>query len=239
MSSTTIKPKPPKSSKDAKSSKGSKSSSTSKTPTSDDPKQTHKLSLKGSAKMVSEFFDYGINTILFQRGVYPAEDFTYVKKYGLNMLISSDDQVKSYIRRITTQLTRWMLAGKIKKLVVVVTSKDTGEDVERWQFDVSHTKPPTASTSQGAQEKEKGEAEVQAEIQSLFRQITACVTFLPMLDGRCTFNVLVYADGDAEVPMEWGDSEAREINGGEKVVLRSWGTSSHRVETAVSYRVVE
>ncbi|KAF8433653.1 DNA-binding protein [Terfezia claveryi] len=158
----------------------------------------------------------------------------------------TDDQVKSYIRRITTQLTRWMLAGKIKKLVVVVTSKDTGEDVERWQFDVAHTKPPklatttpTASTSQGAQEKEKGEAEVQAEIQSLFRQITACVTFLPMLDGRCTFNVLVYADGDAEVPMEWGDSEAREINGGEKVVLRSWGTSSHRVETAVSYRVAE
>ncbi|KAF8420816.1 DNA-binding protein [Tirmania nivea] len=230
MSSTTSKPKLPKSSKDPKASS-----------TSDDPKQTHKLSLKGSAKMVSEFFDYGINTILFQRGVYPAEDFTPVKKYGLNMLISSDDQVKSYIRRITTQLTRWMLAGKIKKLVVVITSKDTGEDVERWQFDVSHTAPkPAASTSSAPKESpEKGEPEVQAEIQSLFRQITACVTFLPILDGRCTFNVLVYADGDAEVPMEWGDSEAREINGGEKVALRSWGTSSHRVETAVSYRVVE
>ena len=195
-------------------------------------------------------FDYGINTILFQRGVYPAEDFTPVKKYGLNMLISSDDQVKSYIRRITTQLTRWMLAGKISKLVVVITSKDTGEDVERWQFDVSHTTAPKSAASttpqalsapKGSQEKEKekGEPEVQAEIQSLFRQITACVTFLPLLDGRCTFNVLVYADGDAEVPMEWGDSEAREINGGEKVALRSWGTSSHRVETAVSYRVME
>jgi len=199
--------------------------------------------------MTSAQFDYGINTILFQRGVYPAEDFTPVKKYGLSMLISSDDQVKSYIRRITTQLTRWMLAGKIKKLVVVITSKDTGEDLERWQFDVSHTPPPPKSTSAGSSEPQdtstpqgppgKGEAEVQAEIQSLFRQITACVTFLPMLDGRCTFNVLVYADGDAEVPMEWGDSEAREINGGEKVALRSWGTSSHRVETAVSYRVVE
>lgn len=60
-----------------------------------------------------------------------------------------------------------------------------------------------------------------------------------MLDGRCTFNVLVYADGDAEVPMEWGDSDAKEIHGGEKVTLRSWGTASHRVDTLVSYRLAE
>ena len=26
-----------------------------------------------------------------------------------------------------------------------------------------------------------------------------------MLNGNCTFNVMVYADNDAEVPMEWGD----------------------------------
>lgn len=50
-----------------------KKSSSSKT--ADDAK-THKLSLKGSSKLVTEFFEYSINTILFQRGVYPAEDFT-------------------------------------------------------------------------------------------------------------------------------------------------------------------
>lgn len=87
--------------------------------------------------------------------------------------------------------------------------------------------------------KEKTEKEIQEEIQSLFRQITASVTFLPMLDGRCTFNVLVYADADSEVPMEWGDSDAREIDGGEKVTLRSWGTSNHKVDTLVSYRLAD
>lgn len=87
--------------------------------------------------------------------------------------------------------------------------------------------------------KDKTEKEIQEEIQSLFRQITASVTFLPMLDGRCTFNVLVYADADSEVPMEWGDSDAREIDGGEKVTLRSWGTSSHKVDTLVSYRLAD
>lgn len=58
-----------------------------------------------------------------------------------------------------------------------------------------------------------------------------------MLDSRCTFNVLVYADGDAEVPMDWGDSDAKEIQGGEKVTLRSWGTANHRVDTEVSYKL--
>jgi hypothetical protein len=59
-----------------------------------------------------------------------------VKKYGLTMLVSSDDQVKAYIKKIMTQLNEWMIGGKISKLVVVITSKDTGEHLERWQFDV-------------------------------------------------------------------------------------------------------
>jgi len=90
----------------------------------------------GSAKTVAEFFEYSVNTILFQRGVYPAEDFSPVKKYGLNMLVSSDDQVKSYIKKIISQLNKWMLKSKISKFVVVITSKETGEHIERWQFDV-------------------------------------------------------------------------------------------------------
>jgi mitotic spindle assembly checkpoint protein MAD2 len=52
------------------------------------------------------------------------------------MLVSSDDQVKAYIKKIMSQLNKWMTGGKISKLVVVITSKETGEHVERWQFDV-------------------------------------------------------------------------------------------------------
>ncbi|CZT01735.1 probable spindle assembly checkpoint protein [Rhynchosporium agropyri] len=214
--------------------------------------KTHKLSLKGSSRLVAEFFNYSINTILFQRGVYPAEDFSSVKKYGLTMLVSSDDQVKAYIKKIMSQLDKWMVGGKISKLVVVITSKDTGEHVERWQFDVqifnktsskrtsrktSAEKENVASESSTPAPVEKTEAEIQSEIQSIFRQITASVTFLPQLDGECTFNVLVYADADSEVPMEWGDSDAKEINGGERVQLRSFSTSNHKVDTLVSYRV--
>ncbi|KAI8624988.1 mitotic spindle checkpoint component mad2 [Xylariaceae sp. FL1651] len=223
-----------------------------------DKSKIHKLSLKGSAKLVAEFFQYSIHTILFQRGVYPAEDFTAVKKYGLNMLVSADDQVKAYIKKIMSQLDRWMQHGKISKLVIVITDKDTGEHVERWQFDVqifagaskskkssSRSTPATSnqenSSGGGAPtpsaDPSKTEAEIQSEIAALFRQITASVTFLPQLAGDCTFNVLVYADADSEVPVEWGDSDAKEIVNGERVQLRGFSTSSHRVETLVSYRL--
>ena len=59
-----------------------------------------------------------------------------------------------------------------------------------------------------------------------------------MLDGNCTFNVLVYADADSEVPLEWGDSDAKEVKNAEKVMLRSFSTQNHRVDTVVSYRYV-
>lgn len=50
--------------------------------------------------------------------------------------MSADDQVKAYIKKIMSQLNKWMVGGKISKLVVVITDKETGEHVERWQFDV-------------------------------------------------------------------------------------------------------
>jgi mitotic spindle assembly checkpoint protein MAD2 len=49
--------------------------------------------------------------------------------------------VKAYIKKIMGQLKEWMYGGKISKLVVVITSKETGEHIERWQFDVSNPRP--------------------------------------------------------------------------------------------------
>lgn len=180
-----------------------------------------------------------------------------VKKYGLTMMTSVDDQVKAYIKKIMSQLSKWMQKSKISKLVVVVTSKETGEHVERWQFDVNifnqdpsksksksssgdkENSNPDAQSSSTPAPSEKSEQEIQQEIQSLFRQITASVTFLPMLDGNCTFNVLVYADADSEVPLEWGDSDAKEVQNAEKVQLRSFSTNGHKIDTMVSYRLAE
>jgi hypothetical protein len=44
-------------------------------------------------------------SILYNRGVYPEESFTKVKKYGLTMLLTQDEGVKAFIASITSQLS--------------------------------------------------------------------------------------------------------------------------------------
>jgi mitotic spindle assembly checkpoint protein MAD2 len=61
------------------------------------------------------------------------------------MMTTIDDGVKAYIKKIMSQLSKWMSRSKISKLVVVITSKETGEHVERWQFDVRYPHIPSLS----------------------------------------------------------------------------------------------
>lgn len=50
---------------------------------------------------------------------------------------------------------------------------------------------------------DKPEKEIQTEIAAIIRQITASVTFLPLLENQCVFDILVYTDSKTEVPGEW------------------------------------
>ena len=89
------------------------------------------VTLKGSAQMVAEFFNYGINSILYQRGIYPpgmpfessfisgeicgkkidkpffSESFTRKQEYGLTILVSSDEKVNAFLKSILSQMKDW------------------------------------------------------------------------------------------------------------------------------------
>jgi len=89
------------------------------------------VTLKGSATLVSEFFNYGINSILYQRGIYPPESFTRKQEYGLTLLVSTDDKVQKFLSDILAQIKDWLVQGRVKKLVVVLNSVETREVLER------------------------------------------------------------------------------------------------------------
>lgn len=44
-------------------------------------------------------------SILYNRGVYPEETFGRVKKYGLPLLLSQDEGVKTFISNLNKQLS--------------------------------------------------------------------------------------------------------------------------------------
>lgn len=102
-----------------------------------------------------------------------------------------------------------------------------------------------------------------SEIQAIIRQITASVTFLPLLEEPCafrahsraprepldpprcacgappaagSFDLLVYTDADVAVPRAWEESDPRYITNSSEVRLRSFTTSIHKVDTMVSYK---
>lgn len=209
-----------------------------------DSSSLSKLAFKGSSKVVTDYFEFAINSILFQRGIYPPEDFQTVKKYGLPLLISNDDEVQDYIQQIMKQVKKWVYGKKIVKLVVVIISKSTGDSIERWEFNIDIV---GEETDVKEDEVSKSRSEIQKEIQAIIRQITSLVSYLPILkEDDFTFNVLVYTDPKYEttnIPNEWcdtnGDGKLLEGDNVEQVKFTSFSTDFHQIGTYVSYKLNE
>jgi mitotic spindle assembly checkpoint protein MAD2 len=196
-------------------------------------KTENQVSLKGSVETVTEFFGYAITNILYQRGIYPSNSFIPTTKYGISILVSNDKALVGYLNRLLSQMTEWLKKGQVQKLVVVISSMKTKDVLERWVFNVETDKDgilPGAT-------RVKSTRDLQAEIQAIMRQITACVTFLPLLQEPCTFDLLLYADTEVLLPDTWEETDPRYIQASEEVKLRNFNTSIHKIAPIVSYRI--
>jgi len=213
------------------------------------------ITLKGSVEIVSEFFFTAINSILYQRGIYQPETFKRESKYGLTVLTTTDDGLLSYLSSVMSQMESWLTNDDVQRLVVVVTGLDSGETLERWQFNVSveecsggskggaevsvmqsgndenvsynvmKKNSSSSSSSTNKKRASKTVRQVHDEIQAIIRQITASVTFLPLLNEPCSFDLLIYTSKAAVVPKKWEDSDPRYIMNSQEVKLRSFTTS--------------
>ena len=76
-----------------------------------------------------------INHILYNRGIYPAETFARVSQYGMTMFKTTDAGLNAYLDNVLRQLTQWLSESTVQKLVVVISSQESGEPLERWVFD--------------------------------------------------------------------------------------------------------
>lgn len=195
------------------------------------------VQLKGSIDIVVEFFNYGINSILYQRGLYPSNSFIQREKYGLPLLVTTNPDLKRYLDIILNQMRKFLETKNVHKIVIVILKTSTKEPVERWQFDVDLEKEQAKHCNEnGDMDERKALKEIQEGIRGVIRQITASVTFLPTLEGSHSFDILLYTDKDVELPnSEWSDTNARLINNGSHVQLRGFTTHVHKVEPIVSY----
>ena len=181
------------------------------------------------------FFSFICNS-----GIYQPETFKRESKYGLTVLSTTDEGLLKYLAQVMAQVEAWLLSGDVQRLVVVVSGVDSGETLERWQFNVAlegdnskqqegeENQIPNSNTSNntsGSKSNNKTLKEIHNEIQSIIRQITASVTFLPLLNESCSFDLLVYTKKTVAVPTKWEDSDPCYISNSQEVKLRSFTTS--------------
>lgn len=127
------------------------------------------------------------------------------------------------------------MGGDVKKFVIAISSAESGETLERWVFNVE----TDAEVVEKGVARSKSEKEVQKEIQAIIRQITASVSFLPLLSVPCTFDILIYTATDTTVPASWEESDPKYIAKSQEVRLRSFSTKVHKVDAMVAYKFDE
>ena len=45
------------------------------------------ITLRGSTDIVCEFFNFAVNSVIYNRGIYPPENFKRVSKYGISTMV--------------------------------------------------------------------------------------------------------------------------------------------------------
>ena len=50
------------------------------------------------------FLEYGINSILFQRGIYPSSYFQSVVKYGISVMVTEDEKINEFLQNVFQQV---------------------------------------------------------------------------------------------------------------------------------------
>ncbi|KAI4336622.1 hypothetical protein L6164_015124 [Bauhinia variegata] len=130
------------------------------------------INLRGSATIVSEF-------LVFLSGYATnRRKFSESQKIRPSMLLTQDEGVKSFLANLTAQLSEWLEAGKLQRVVLVIMSKATNEVLERWNFSIE----TDSEVVEKGISREKSDKEIMREIQAIMRQIASSITYLPCLD---------------------------------------------------------
>ncbi|XP_055616336.1 mitotic spindle assembly checkpoint protein MAD2A [Toxorhynchites rutilus septentrionalis] len=197
------------------------------------------ITLKGSAAIIVEYLNYGINSILFQRGIYPPEQFTSVQQYGLTILMSKDDKIKVFLQKVLDQVQEWLARNEVEKVSMVITNVHTKEVLECWDFKVLNETSFGPKMDPDNPTSSKELKKIQAEIRDVMRQIAATISYLPLIEQICTFDVLIHTLKNSEVPEQWNETAEVRIQNAQTVQLKSFSTGLHKMSTIVNYKMTD
>ncbi|KAJ1630483.1 DNA-binding protein [Pavlovales sp. CCMP2436] len=179
--------------------------------------QKQAITLKGSVAIVTEFFGYSVNSILYQRGIYPPETFKKVSKYGLTMLVTTDTGLSEYLEQVLGQLSNFATDVNVPAVLFyffVVVLLTSGRVCIFLKFISSQFLFVTLSFVT--------DVNVPVGVSLIISEPKSYELRIPTLYGRITCKT-------------WEESDPKYIAKSEEVKLRSFTTKIHKVDAAVSY----
>lgn len=132
----------------------------------------------------------------------------------------------------------------MEKISLIITNAHNREVLECWEFKVDNeisngtsngTEVDKSDPKQPVSKKEL--SRIQAEIRDVMRQISATVSFLPLLDNICSFDILVHTLEGCEVPENFNETAEVQIQNAQAVELKSFSTGLHKMQTIVNYKM--
>lgn len=122
---------------------------------------------------------------------------------------------------------------------MIITNVQTSECLECWDFKVESDPNSENDDPNSKTESSKELKKIQSEIQAVMRQIAATISYLPLLECHCSFDLLIHTLKSTEVPENWNETDNVSIKNSQVVQLKSFSTGLQKVETVVSYKMVE
>lgn len=130
-----------------------------------------------------------------------------------------------------------MSKNELEKVSLIITNAHSKEVLERWEFQVQAEPQNGENADPNNPTSNKDLKRIQQEIGSVIRQISATVTYLPLLDCICAFDVLIHTVKECQLPEKWNETGDVTIQNSQTVKLRSFSTGVHQVDTIVNYKL--
>lgn len=121
---------------------------------------------------------------------------------------------------------------------MIIKNVAANEVIEIWDFKV-HSEPTPGGSDSKTRISDKDLKKIQGEIRDVMRQIAATVSYLPLLEFTCSFDILIYTKDHVDMPAEWTEAKEAKIENGQVVQLKSFSTGLQKVDTIVSYKMNE
>lgn len=151
--------------------------------------------------------------------------------------MSKDEKITEFLTKVLSQAQEWITNNKVEKISLVITNAHTKETLECWDFKIDSDRENISRENGKDTTSSKDLKRIQQEIRDVMRQISATVSFLPLLDCVCSFDVLIYTLRDMEVPEQWDNTEGVFIQNAQAVQLKSFSTGLHKMTTVVNYKM--